>query len=177
MTSHISQEQISAWLDGQLEDDSTRQIKEHLETCPGCRAVRDEMSALDRLFRGLEVVSPPSYLWSKISAGLDQAASSPRGWFSRRGFAVVRPVWKRVELWGLAAALVVGCSIAVMQWSNYRTERERLAEIDRAYRTLTPQNAESYNPFATSQIDTSRNPFRLGKLDSGFKFGSPIVKK
>ncbi len=177
MTGHISKEQISAWLDSQLTDKSLRQIAEHFSICPDCRTVRDEMSSVDQMFREMEVLDPPAYLWSKISAGVDAADTSTGGWIRRHGFVWAKPLWLRVEAWGLAAVLVIGCGVAVMHWSNSRTVRQQLAEIDRAYRTLTPQNAESYNPFATSQIDTSRNPFRLIKPESGDVSGSSILRK
>jgi anti-sigma factor RsiW len=167
MTTHISQEQLSAWLDRQLEDDAARRIEQHLECCPSCRAAQEEMSALNRLFREMRVLEPPSYLWSKISAGLDEAEPVPKRWFSKLGFPIGRPGWLRAEVWALAATLVVGGSLAVLHWSAARTERLQLAAIDRAYHALLPQNAESYNPFATSPWnDTETNPFTIKGLNT-----------
>lgn len=174
MTTHISQEQLSAWLDRQLEDDAIRGIEQHLECCQSCRAALEEMSALNRLFREMGVLEPPSYLWSKISAALDEAEPAPKRWFSKLGFPIGRPVWLRAELWALAATLVVGGMLAVLHWSDTRTERLQLAAIDRAYHALLPQNAESYNPFATSPWnDTETNPFTI----KGLNTSSSALKK
>jgi hypothetical protein len=57
-----------------------------------------------------------------------------------------------------------------------RTERQQLAAIDRAYHSLLPQNAESFNPFAASPwFNTESNPFSnvtsepRGKISPGLK--------
>lgn len=167
MTTHISQEQLSAWLDRQLEDDVTRGIEQHLECCQSCRAALEEMSTLNRLFREMRVLEPPSYLWTRISAGLDEAEPAPKRWLSKLGFPIGRPGWLRAEVWALAATLAIGGTAAVLHWSAVRAERLQLAAIDRAYHALLPQNAESYNPFATSPWnDTETNPFKIKGLNT-----------
>ncbi len=174
MEEHLTEEQISSWLDHQLEDDAGRALGQHLADCDRCRAVRDGFSAVDRLFRKVEVVEPPSYLWSRISAGLEEAEPTNDGWFSWLSSAFPRSTWVRAEVLALAATMVIACSVAVLHWSTVRTERRQLAEIDIAYQKLLPHNAEAYNPFATSpQVDTGGNPFR----SSGAAAGSPSLGK
>ncbi len=178
MNAHLSEEQISAWLDHQLEDDAAGSVEQHVAGCDHCRAVRDGLSAVDRLFRKAEVVEPPSYLWSKISADLEDAELENAGWFSRLTSTFVRNAWVRAEVLALAATMVIGCSVAVLHWSAIRTERRQLAEIDFTYQKLLPQNAESYNPFAISpRIDTGRNPFRVSDTDAGSKSAPSLGKR
>lgn len=178
MDEHLSKEQISAWLDRQLDDDAGRTVRRHLAGCDLCRADCDALAAVDRLFRKIEVIEPPAHLWSKISAGLEEAEPAQAGWHARLVLAFSRTAWVRAEVLALAATIVIGCSIAVMHWSNIRTERLRLAEIDIAYQKLLPLNAEIYNPFATSpQIDTGVNPFRISSADAGAKLPPPLGKR
>jgi predicted anti-sigma-YlaC factor YlaD len=178
MKAHLSEEQISAWLDHQLEDDAAGSVEQHVAGCDQCRAVRDGLSAVDQLFRKAEVVEPPPYMWSKISAGLEEAGLENAGWFSRLASTFTGNAWVRAEVLALAATMVLGCSVAVLHWSTLRTERRQLAEIDFTYQKLLPQNAESYNPFATSpQIDTGRNPFRLSDADAGSKSSPSLGKR
>ncbi len=163
MEKHLTEEQISAWLDHQLEDHISSALGRHLADCDHCRAVRDGFFAVDQLFRKVEVVEPPSYLWSRISAGLEETGPKYAGWFSQLSSVFPKSAWLRAEVLALAATIVTACSVAVLHWSNVRSERRQLAEIDIAYQKLLPQNAEAYNPFAASpQVDTSGNPFRSG---------------
>ncbi len=178
MKEHLSEEQISAWLDHQFEDDTRRSAEQHLAGCDHCRAVRDGLSAIDQLFRNAEVIEPPPRLWSKISAGFEDATVENAGWFSRLRSTFAKNAWVRAEVFALAATLVIGCGIAVMHWSTLRTERQQLAEIDLTYQKLLPQNADSYNPFATSpRIDTATNPFRSRDADAGAKSPLPLGKR
>lgn len=177
MKAHLAEEQISAWLDHQLDDDAVGSVEQHLAGCDQCRAVGEGFSSVDQLFHKMETVEPSPYLWSKISAGLDEAALAKTGWFSRLGSTFARNVWVRAEVLALAATMVIACSVGILHWSALRTERRQLAEIDITYQKLIPQNAESYNPFATSpQIDTGRNPFRVRDANAGTK-ASPMLGK
>src|SRR5512137_3066127 len=133
MKAHLSEEQISAWLDHQLEDDAWRSAEQHLADCDHCRIVHDGLAAIDQLFRKVEVVEPPPRLWSKISAGFEEAAPENAGWFSGLASTLTRSAWVRAEVLALAATVVIGCSVAVLHWSTLRTERRQLAEIAITY--------------------------------------------
>lgn len=176
---HISQEQLSAWLDRQLEDDAARGVEQHLQCCQSCRAALEEMSALDRLFREMGVLEPPTSLWARISAGLDGTEVAPQRWFSKLPFQIGRPGWLRAEVWALAATLVAACAVGAFYWSAMQNQRLQLAAIDRAYHALLPQNAESYNPFATSPWnDTETNPFTIkGPNTSSSTSQKSLVKR
>ena len=81
MTDHLSEEQISASVDGQLEAEERRLLEAHLTGCEKCRKIFEEMSEVTRLFRQEELTPPPD-LWGRISSQLD---SRGRGsWRSAR---------------------------------------------------------------------------------------------
>jgi hypothetical protein len=178
MNTHLPEERISALLDHQLDGDDASRAEQHISNCDHCRAVRDGLSAVDRLFRKVEVLEPPAYLWAKISAGLDEAASAEEGWFARLVTPFAREAWVRTQVWALAAALMLAGTVGVLHWSTVRSERRQLAEIDITYQKILPQNAESYNPFATSpQIDTGKNPFRRTDLRTNQESFPPVGKR
>lgn len=136
------------------------------------------MSAMNRLFREMEFFEPPAYLWSRISVGLDREEPASRDWFSNRVFTLGKPGWLRLEVWALAATLVIGLSVAFFHWSAVRAEAQQLAEIDRTYHALLPQNAESYNPFATSPWNNTKiNPFRHDGPDTGSSPSRTLEKR
>ena len=80
MTGHLSEEQISAWVDGQLSSDERLLFEAHLPLCEMCRNIFEEMAKVNRLFRQDELTPSPD-LWKRISAALD----SPRPASWRRG--------------------------------------------------------------------------------------------
>jgi anti-sigma factor RsiW len=177
MTAHVPEEQISAWLDRQLGDAESRLVEEHLRGCRACSAAREELSGITGLFRNLEVFEPPQYIWTRISAHLDEADAVPRGWLHRLRFAGGRLAWIRADALALAALLVIGCGAGVMHWAAVRAERQQLAELDRAFSALLPESAESYNPFERiRRVDTNRNPFAEHRLKSPVS-GPPAVRR
>ena len=52
-------EWISAHLDGQLSDEEERELEEHLDQCPTCRAIEERLAALHDSFQGLEDIPAP----------------------------------------------------------------------------------------------------------------------
>ena len=179
MKGHISEERIFAWMDGQLDSRAAQRIEQHLVGCGICRALQEESSAVTRLFREMEPVEQPPFLWSRIASRLAASSQAPSGWFTRLPSPVGRPAWLRAEVLALAAALMIACSVGVMHWSTVRYERRQLAEIDRVYHALLPQSAETYNPFSsTAWNNTEMNPFTRGKLSgSSHSSRAPLVKR
>jgi anti-sigma factor RsiW len=172
MKKHISEDQISAWLDHQLGPDVSLRVEKHLECCPSCNRMRAELAAASNLFWEMEALPPPAHLWTRISAGLQQVEPEPVGWFAGLVVPFRQRSWLRAEILAFAT-VVIACGFGVSHWSAMRTERQQLAAIDRAYHSLLPQNAESYNPFATSPwLNTESNPFANVASGPGGKFSA-----
>lgn len=170
MRNHVSEDQISAWLDHQLNPEVSLRIEKHLESCPNCGRMRAEMAAASSLFQEMEALAPPEYLWTRISAGLRQIEPEPVGWVAQLWAPFRQTARLRAAILAFAATAVIACGFGI-HWSNVRTERQQLAAIDRAYHSLLPQNAESFNPFAASPwVNTESNPFANGAFEPGGKF-------
>jgi anti-sigma factor RsiW len=172
---HLSEDLISAWVDGQLEPGEMDQVECHLRDCGGCRATADEMSALTEAFRAAETAELPPYLWGRIAASLQKEAS-PR----QTGFrSWVMPVFGNPLLARAAAAvlaiaiLAAGGAIYIERKSAAAFKRQALAEMQLAQNSLVALDAESYNPFRTAgaayrevnpfsrdQVRPDINPFR-----------------
>jgi anti-sigma factor RsiW len=178
MMSHIGEERISAYIDGQLDAEDNLEIEVHLRDCSGCRAVCDEMRDVTRLFREAESLEPSPYLWNRIEACLDTARPSALGW----GFSIA----SRLRSYGwsptfavAAFALFLVVALALFHGSSgHISERAALAEIDRTYRSLAAQDPEVYNPFSSgSQIDLEANPFRSLRLSGTVKKSAPAASQ
>ena len=169
---HFAEEQISAYLDKQLNAGETGALEIHLGECDRCRAVLNEMRELNGLFREAERFEPSPFLWNRIAANLNKDHASPRGWGASiiaglRGFA-----WRPGMAASVFAVLMIA-GIAVYREVNINNaDRAALAEIDRAFQSLAAQDPDSYNPFSSeSPSGFDANPFRSmrlrGRTDSG----------
>jgi Putative zinc-finger len=66
MNRHLSTEQLSSYLDGEIGSSKAERIEEHLDSCPACRA---QLEGLERLVSGLrraERPSPPPALAAEV---------------------------------------------------------------------------------------------------------------
>ena len=159
MTDHLSEEQISASVDGQLEAEERRLLEAHLTGCEKCRKIFEEMSEVTRLFRD-EELTPPAHLWGRISLKLDSPSGGSRRW---------RLSWGRKKISAAAAAILLMLAGSAWLSLRYRSEdafrRMALQELDRVHTVLTTRHSGSYNPFRTSSVAGSNsNPFSSGRL-------------
>jgi anti-sigma factor RsiW len=175
MVKHIFEEQISAWVDGQLEPAEMSRVESHLRDCGECRAAADEMSAMVEAFRAAETAELPPSLWGRIAANLDREASPRRAGLRSWILPVIgNPLWVRAAAALLAVAiLAAGGAIYFERKSAADFERRALAEMQLAQNSLVALDAESYNPFRTAgaafrdenpfsrdQVRPDINPFR-----------------
>jgi len=167
MVKHISEEEISAWVDRQLDPGESGWIETHLRSCGECCAAAEEMSAMAAALRSTETAELPPYLWSRIATDLEKAAS-PR----RQGFrswllqTTGRPIWMRAAATVLAVmVLAMGGAIFIVHRSAADFEKRALAEMQLAQNSLVALDAESYNPFRTAEAAFREgNPFSRDQL-------------
>lgn len=112
------QGQLTAYLEGELEDQRGSVVRGHLRACEACRqAASDEAKVRDGL-RSLPPIDPPASLWAGVQARLAAAEIAD----------AERPAWKRAlarwapkaptfAMGGLAAAAVV----TLVVWRAHRT--------------------------------------------------------
>jgi anti-sigma factor RsiW len=167
MVKHISEEEISAWVDGQLGPGESGQVESHIRDCGECRAAAEEMSALAEAFRATEIAELPPYIWSRIEANLDNAVPARgRKLWSRFVPVIGHPVWMRATAAILAVVvLAVGGALFIEYRSAAEIEKRALTEIQLSQNRLAALEAESYNPFRTAGAASSeRNPFSRDQL-------------
>lgn len=167
MVKHISEEEISAWVDGQLGPGETGQVEHHVRECSECRSAAKEMSALAEAFRATEIADVPPYIWSRIEANLDKAVPTREGSLWSRFFPVIgHPVWMRAAAAMIAVViLAVGGALFIEYRSAAEFEKRALTEIQLSQNRLAALEAESYNPFRTAGAASSeRNPFSRDRL-------------
>jgi len=165
MTPHLSEDLISQWIDRELDSRQSELVEEHLKDCESCRALESEMSEADRLFRAMEPVEPPPYLWTRIAAHLEAATREET---HKSLIPPLRPAWLRASLLAPAALLlltIVSTIAYVGHRVAARTQLAAIAEIDRAHSALLVLNTKNYNPFhVPTEVDAGANPFASASL-------------
>ena len=79
------QENLSAWLDGEVPEGLHQLLADHVAGCPACRAELDVLERLDAALAGLEVPVPQG-LAAKVNQRLPRPAASP--WVQSLALAV-----------------------------------------------------------------------------------------
>jgi predicted anti-sigma-YlaC factor YlaD len=174
MMRHLPEELISQWLDRELDSRESAMVQEHLNLCESCRALKEEMWEASRIFRTADAPEPPSYLWTRIAARLDeekrerQLIPSWLRWLPISKRMTPQPAWLRATVWAPAAILLIaiGSTIAFMEYQSVtRAHIAAIAEIDRAHVALLTLNNKTYNPFHESTAtDSGINPFTQSNL-------------
>jgi hypothetical protein len=111
MKRHLSTEQLSSFMDGEVGHAETREVEVHLASCPACRARLSSMRRLVTEIRRMERVAPPPDMVYQVKAQV-AAVGEVRTWRSRardlfRSLAF-RPSLRTAAAMGLAFAAVVG---------------------------------------------------------------------
>jgi anti-sigma factor RsiW len=103
---------LTAYLDGELEDNRGSAVRGHLRGCDACRAMATDEAGLRDGLRSLPPLDPPNALWSGIQARLaaEEVADSERpAW--RRALARLgerwRPMAPQLALGTMALAIAV----------------------------------------------------------------------
>ena len=91
---------ISAWLDGELNEEETGRLQAHLFTCPGCRAYLADLKAMGRAFPSLEEVEGPEDFTASVMARI-RAQTLPE---KKRAS---HTLWRRWGAWACCLALLV----------------------------------------------------------------------
>jgi hypothetical protein len=105
--SPFSLERLSAYRDGDLPAGELASVRQHLEACAACARRADELGAVARAARALDVPEPPATLWPAIAGALareDDGALARERWANR---------WLAARPFGIGMLAGVGAAAAV----------------------------------------------------------------
>jgi len=107
VTHHETQDQLSAWLDGELDQDAARAIEAHLAACPDCRAAADGLQRIVQVASALQPAPPTRNLWPGIEARIRNPQVAPLAPPAQRRAAVA---WAGLVAAGLLVGVILGRS-------------------------------------------------------------------
>ena len=98
---------MSAWLDGELSEQEEKQMKEHLEQCPDCRALMEQLQTLHTSFTDLEEIPAP-----------EGFADSVMERIARESKPKVVPLFKRPQMRALSA--LAACAVLFVGFGSMK---------------------------------------------------------
>lgn len=102
-------ENLSAYIDGELEEGLENELKEHMEKCGGCRREYDELLEIAELLRAVPDVALPEEFDERLRTAIRKEKV--------REFSVTKKKWKMLS--GVAAVFVIGIfSVTMYNQSN-----------------------------------------------------------
>jgi len=151
---HVERD-LDAYLDRELETESSSAIRDHLNACASCRRQVAAREALSRLVRAMPYYSPPDRLRARVSAQGKPSASM-----------------RRVFTWAAAAALVVSVGGGLSLWRSASTGSDAVATVANEVVDSHVRSLMANHLFDVQSTDQHTvKPWFLGKLD----FSPPVV--
>jgi hypothetical protein len=139
MTCEQVRARMTAYLDGELEDERGSAVRGHLRACEACRQVATDEAALRDGLRALPPVDPPASLWSGVQARLAAAeiadAERPAWRMALARWFAPRALMMRMSIPGA----VVAALVLVLVWRSHRThEQSSPAPVEVAATSTSP---------------------------------------
>ena len=107
-----AQEDVSLWMDGELDPSQAETVENHIKSCAECAAFYQDLRSIRKGVERLELFDPPEHIWTGLRLQLvDEGLirSKPRGafWaaFLPKHFPNLKPAWS-----GAILALFLGVS-------------------------------------------------------------------
>lgn len=102
-------EELSAYLDAELDPGARAALEAHLADCPDCRAALGSLTWLDGQLAALPAIEASPQFEARLRARLVRA-QEPRGW--RRAPARLRRAWR--SEWNLPTAAAAAVAVAAL---------------------------------------------------------------
>ncbi len=107
-----AQEDVSLWMDGELDPSQAETVGKHIKSCAECAAFYQDLRSIREGVERLELFDPPEHIWTSLRLRLSDEGlirSKPRGafWaaFLPKHFPYLKPAWS-----GAILALFLGVS-------------------------------------------------------------------
>jgi hypothetical protein len=134
-------DKFERWSEQWMEGERSPEAKAHVEACPHCRALVEDLEAIRAVAPLLaDDAAPPAHLWVSIRAQLEAEGLVRE---PRRAAWLLRP-WTVALATACLAALIVAGIAGERYWQRYR-EQQQLAQIQAAWQAHNAKAFEELN--------------------------------
>lgn len=123
MTCQTVQEQLGAYLDGELPPDQASQVRQHVEACADCASQLERLRELIERLPWAGESKAPENLWSSIEHRLDRSAAN-------RTRRMLRHWLRRPVAAAASIALLIAAGVFVTAWLTSGTTTARATTIN-----------------------------------------------
>ncbi len=128
---------LTAYLDGELTQDDEQRVRIHLENCPHCSAMFQDLEKIREAAMNTSFATPPDEQWNEAPRTAGSGALRFLGWWIALPWVVVLAAYALFEAWqgttgGLERVLVFGgISAVALLFLSVLLDRLRDARGDR----------------------------------------------
>lgn len=156
MFSQHVDENLSAYCHGELSDEESRRVAEHLIGCKACRREFEEIKLGVKFAEQLPLASAPASLWNEIEAALVEQRSRPARPLPESSRLAPLFSWQRVA--AVCALLLLAMAIGLIWYSSPKSNNApQVANQDRQQQTIAPINSTENNPATVQNPSTINN--------------------
>jgi anti-sigma factor RsiW len=135
---HVSKE-LSAYCHGELVDEASRRVAEHLIGCQSCRREFEEIKLGVKLAEQLPRVSAPASVWSEIEAAVSEHSQAAQAIAPHRASRLTAFNWRAASA-ATCAALLLSLAVGAVVWfyTHQRTNAPQVAVNDQPTSATNP---------------------------------------
>jgi hypothetical protein len=163
---HVSRN-LSAYCHGELSEEESRRVAEHLIGCQRCRREFEEVKLGVKFAEQLPTASAPASLWSKIESALDERSRAIK---SRPEPARRAPLFGWQGAAAVCALLLLALAIgAVWYYTHQTNSSSQVAEKDKPQHSTNPSQREESNPATVQNPPLTGNAVQTSPAVNGNK--------
>jgi FecR protein/Putative zinc-finger len=163
---HVGKD-LSAYCHGELPDEESRGVAEHLIGCTRCRREFEEIKLGVKFAEQLPQTSAPASLWNEIETALVERSRPVK---QRPETARLAPLfgWQRTA--AVCALLILVLAAGLIWYSSRQSNNDsQVADKDRPQQTIAPDNSTEANPATVQNPSTANSNAQAGSPDSNNK--------
>jgi FecR protein/Putative zinc-finger len=164
---------LSAYCHGELSDEESRRVAEHLIGCQRCRREFEEIKLGVKFAEQLPLASAPASVWNEIESARGKRAHPAH---LRPQASRLLPVfnWQRVA--AVCALLLLALAIGLIWYSSRKASNDsQVVEKNRPQETIAPDNSTEVNPATVQNPSTVNNNAQAGSPDGNNKIPETVI--
>lgn len=172
LSQHVGKN-LSAYCHGELSDEESRRVAEHLIGCQRCRREFEEIKLGVKFAEQLPLASAPASLWNEIESALNERS---RPAHLRPQSSRLAPLfnWQRVA--AVCALLLLALAIGLIWYSSRKANNDsQVVEKNRTQETIAPNNSTETNPATVQNPSTVNNNAEAPSPDGDNKIPETVI--